>query len=429
MTYKETIEFLYSCLPVYHRIGKAAYKDNLDNTQALDEYFGHPHRNFRSLHIAGTNGKGSVSHVAASVLQEAGFITGLYTSPHLKDFRERIRINGKMIPESDVVDFVRQHNKVIDLIKPSFFELGVAMAFDHFARNGVELAVIETGLGGRLDSTNIIRPMVSVITNIGHDHFDLLGGSIRNVALEKAGIIKNGIPVVIGERSPETDDVFTTIAGDTGSSIFFTEDDYECLLSDKYLSPGLRTFTIRNKRRGYEMEGSLPLGGDYQAKNIQTVFGLFDVAGNEINIEESIILTGIRKVVINTGLQGRWQVLRENPVVICDTAHNQEGLGYVFKQLGRMKYNRLHIVAGFVSDKDLAGILPLFPKDAVYYFTRAAIERALDEKILAEKAAGYGLKGLSYPLAGEALRAAMENTVTDDLIFIGGSTFIVAELI
>ena len=281
MTYNQTIEFLYSCLPAYHQIGKAAYKNNLDNTFALDNYFIHPHRNFKTIHVAGTNGKGSVSHMVASVLQEAGWKTGLYTSPHLKDFRERIRVNGRMIPKSEVIAFVRNHHGIIDSVKPSFFEMTVAMAFDHFSREKVDVAVIEVGLGGRLDSTNIINPVLSVITNIGHDHMDLLGNSIEKVAVEKAGIIKLKVPVVIGETQPETGEVFISKASETGSKIFFADTSFRCTLLEWETPYRDRKYTVNDLTENRLIYGSTPLGGDYQQRNIQTVFQVFNVLGKD----------------------------------------------------------------------------------------------------------------------------------------------------
>jgi len=429
MTYKQTIEFLYSQLPAYHRIGKAAYKDNLDNTEALDEYFGHPHRKYWTIHVAGTNGKGSVSHLIASVLQEAGFKTGLYTSPHLKDFRERIRINGKMIPKKEVTAFVRKHSGIIKTMAPSFFEMTVAMAFDHFAREEVDYAVVEAGLGGRLDSTNIISPVISVITNIGHDHMDLLGDNLEKIACEKAGIIKKNPITVIGETQNETKGVFISRAAETGSAIYFADSNFLCQLDDSFSNEGERCFSVRKLPGKEEIRGEIPLGGDYQQKNIQTLFQVFRCLGGSESISQTTLLDGIRKVVINTGLMGRWQIIGRNPLIICDTGHNMEGLSYVMQQIKRIQADNLHIVLGFVADKDLDRVLHLFPEHAEYYFTKASILRALDEKILRARASEYGLKGLSYPSVTEAFRAARRKASPADLIFVGGSTFVVAEVI
>jgi len=429
MTYNETIEFLYSQLPAYHRIGKAAYKNNLDNTRTLDDYFNHPHTKYRTIHVAGTNGKGSVSHMIASVLQEAGFKTGLYTSPHLRDFRERIRVNGEMIPKRDVTGFIRKHKSIIQSVNPSFFEMTVAMAFDHFAKEEVDYAVIETGLGGRLDSTNIIDPVVSVITNIGHDHMDLLGNSIEEITYEKAGIIKKNSITVIGETQYETRNIFLSKAAKTGSEIFFADNNFHCRLDDAISTTGGRHFFIRELPRIEEIKGLIPLGGDYQLKNLQTVFQVFRCIEGSAKIDMTSQLEGIRKVVINTGLRGRWQVINTDPLTICDTGHNKEGLIYVFRQISKIPSTGLHIVIGFVADKDLDLVLPLFPKKAEYYFTRASILRALDEKVLMARASEYGLKGSCYPSVSKALNAAKRQASLSDLIFIGGSNFVVAEVI
>lgn len=429
MNYQQTIDFLFSSLPAYHRIGKAAYKDNLDNSEALDYYFGHPHRQFRSVHIAGTNGKGSVSHMIASVLQEAGYKTGLYTSPHLKDFRERIRVNGVMISEPEVIEFVENNGKILNTIKPSFFEMTVALAFLHFARSNVEIAVIETGLGGRLDSTNIITPELSVITNIGHDHMDLLGDTLEKVAAEKAGIIKMNVPVVIGESHPETKNVFLSKADEKGSRIVFADEKYTCLTEESAVSSGIRRCTIVNSVTGVRTEIETPLGGDYQAKNLVTLFSALDELKMKYYISDDNIKNGVRNVIKNTGLQGRWQILKNEPFTVCDTGHNREGLEYVIRQVGLIKKNRLHIVIGFVNDKDLSSVLPLFPVEAIYYFTKASVPRALDEHILKSKAEKFNLKGDCYPDVKTAFAAAEMKSSNDDVIFIGGSTFVVADIL
>ncbi|MCJ7448557.1 MAG: bifunctional folylpolyglutamate synthase/dihydrofolate synthase [Bacteroidales bacterium] len=429
MTYSQTIQFLYSQLPAYHRIGKAAYKNNLDNSLALDDYFSHPHLKYRTIHVAGTNGKGSVSHMIASVLREAGFITGLYTSPHLKDFRERIRVNGKMITKKEVKEFVERHIDIINSIKPSFFEMAVAMAFDYFALKGVDVAVIETGLGGRLDSTNIINPVLSVITNIGHDHMDLLGNSLEKVSVEKAGIIKKNVPVVIGETQPETENIFVLAASAAGSEISFADRNFAGSLEELNSMTGERQFLIADQSGQRKISGVTPLGGDYQLKNLQTVFQVFKSLAGVLNLSEKNIIDGIRKVILNTDLKGRWQILNHNPLTVCDTGHNKEGLEYVIRQIAGIPKTGLHMIIGFVSDKDISSILPLFPVDAEYYFTRASVPRALDEKILQSKALEYNLKGNSYPDMNKALKAARSNASETDLIFIGGSTFIVAEVV
>jgi dihydrofolate synthase/folylpolyglutamate synthase len=429
MNYKQTIEFLYSQLPAYHRIGKAAYKNDLRNTLELDEYLGHPHSRYRTIHVAGTNGKGSVSHMIASVLMEAGYKTGLYTSPHLKDFRERIRVNGKMIPKNAVTGFIVMHSSFIMSLKPSFFEMTVGMALDYFAGAGVDIAVIEVGLGGRLDSTNIINPLLSVITNIGHDHFDLLGNTFEKIAGEKAGIIKSGVPVVISETQEETKNVFIRKAAETGSTIYFADQNYSCALDDFDFFKGERAYCIRENPSNKSFRGEIGLAGDYQAKNLQAVYQSFSVLKGVVAHTDKNIVDGIQKVVANTKLTGRWQIIGRKPLIICDTGHNKEGLEYVINQVKKVPKSRLHIVLGFVSDKDLSLVLPLFPVNAVYYFTKALVPRALDEKILKSEASLYGLMGQSYPDVASALSQARTNAAESDMIFIGGSTFIVAEVV
>jgi dihydrofolate synthase/folylpolyglutamate synthase len=427
MTYKETIEFLYTQLPVYHRIGKAAYKADLGNAMKLDEYFNHPHRKFRSVHVAGTNGKGSVSHMIASVLQEAGYKTGLYTSPHLKDFRERIKINGQMIPKKKVVSFVEKNKEVLISVEASFFEMSVAMAFDHFAKEEVEIAVIEVGLGGRLDSTNIISPLLSVITNIGHDHMDLLGNTLEKIAGEKAGIIKKNIPVVIGEKLDSTKSVFSEKAAETSSELLFAEDSYECKLENLNLESSTRLFCLSLKHTTYKICGETPLGGDYQINNLPVVACATDILRRFFDISPDNFTEGIRKTIINTDLQGRWQILGKEPLIICDTGHNREGLEYVLEQIKRIQKAKLHMIIGFVNDKDLSGVLPLFPQDATYYFTKASVPRALDENILKTDASRFGLTGDSFDNVAIAVQAARKNAGKNDMIFIGGSTFVVAD--
>lgn len=429
MTYKETIDFLYSQLPVYHRIGKAAYKANLTNTLALDEHFGYPHRKFKSVHIAGTNGKGSVSHMIASVLQEAGYKTALYTSPHLKDFRERIKINGEMIPEEEVISFVEKNAAIIRSVNPSFFEMSVAMAFDYYARSGVDVAVVETGLGGRLDSTNIISPLLSIITNIGHDHMDLLGDTLEKIAVEKAGIIKKNIPVIIGETLPETIRVFLEKAANMLSDMTFADMIYDCALEDIDLLTGSRRFRLLNGRSGETITGETALGGDYQKKNLPIVLCAVETLRSFFNISLQNFTEGIKKVIINTELRGRWQILGNNPLIICDTGHNKEGLEYVMNQIDKTPKSGLHIVIGFVNDKDLSTVLPLLPGNAIYYFTKASVPRALDENILKHEAMKYGLTGNSYPGVMAAFEAAKRGASCDEMIFIGGSTFVVAEVL
>jgi dihydrofolate synthase / folylpolyglutamate synthase len=427
MTYEETLEFLFSRLPAYHRIGKAAYKNDLSNTIALDNYFRNPHLQYRTIHIAGTNGKGSVSHLIASILQEAGYRTGLYTSPHLKDFRERIKVDGKMMPQDEVISFVENNKDIIESVKPSFFEMTVAMAFDYFRKCKVDIAVVEVGLGGRLDSTNIINPILSVITNIGHDHMDLLGDTLEKVAVEKAGIIKKSIPVVISETQIETSEIFISRAAETGSDIEFADQNFTCLLEETSDISGGRRYLVKDKSNNVYSEGISVLGGDYQSKNLMAVFQVFRSLKGILNYSDENIKNGISRIVVNTGLSGRWQVLGYNPLTICDTGHNKEGLEYVLNQVKRIPKTGLHMVIGFVNDKDLSLVLPLFPTDAVYYFTRASVPRALDQNILMKKAGEYGLRGNSFPDVKTAMKAAVEIASVTDVIFIGGSTFIVAD--
>jgi dihydrofolate synthase / folylpolyglutamate synthase len=429
MNYKETLEYLYSCLPAYQRIGKAAYKANLDNTIALDDYFGHPHHKFASVHIAGTNGKGSVSHMLASALSEAGFKTGLYTSPHLRDFRERIRVDGVMMPEEEVVSFVQNHMAKIEEVSPSFFEMTVALAFDYFARMGVEIAVVETGMGGRLDSTNIITPILSVITNIGHDHMEFLGDTLAKVAAEKAGIIKPGVPVVIGESTAETASVFQSVARANGAPIEFADRNYKCALGPFSQAEEGRKYKVKQLSDGHTESGIIPLPGDYQRRNLVTLFQAVSLLESRFRPTNGQLISGIARTRESTGLLGRWQVLQREPLAICDTGHNREGIEWVMQQLAAMKYKKLHIVMGVVNDKELSSVLPLFPRDAVYYFTRASIPRALDEKVLETEAGRYGLKGSSYGDVPSAYRAALGSAGKDDLVFVGGSTFVVAEVV
>jgi dihydrofolate synthase/folylpolyglutamate synthase len=429
MTYNQTLEFLFSQLPAYHRIGKAAYRNDLNNTILLDNYFGNPHLKYPSVHIAGTNGKGSVSHMIASILQEAGYKTGLYTSPHLKDFRERIKVNGEMIPECEVIKFVEKHEEVLKTVKPSFFEMTVAMAFNYFAESKIDIAVIEVGLGGRLDSTNIITPVLSVITNIGHDHMDLLGDTLEKIALEKAGIIKPSVPVVVSETQSETASVFIEKAAGTGSGIIFADKTFSCRFKSDDFFTDRRSYIMTDYVTGNTVEDETPLAGNYQSKNLQAVFTSGIILKGRFKITDKNISDGIRNTIKNTGLYGRWQILSKSPLTICDTGHNHEGLEYVMNQLKKIHRSGLHIVIGFVNDKDLASVLPLFPKDAFYYFTKASVPRALDESILKTEASKYGLKGNSYPEVKIALERARSNAGLEDLIFIGGSTFVVAEVV
>lgn len=428
MNYQETINYLFNQLPMFQRTGKAAYKANLDTTLALDAYFEHPHKNFKCIHVAGTNGKGSVSHTLASVLQSAGYKVGLYTSPHLRDFRERVKVNGEMISEQAVVDFVASNKTTFEELSPSFFEMTVALAFEYFAKEKVDIAVIEVGLGGRLDSTNIIDPLLTIITNISFDHTSLLGNSIPIIAGEKAGIIKSNVPVVIGERHFESEPVFREKAKTQESPIYFAEEAYELLNTD--LKDNCRNISFCNTKTSKEISLSSDLLGIYQVKNIRTALLAIDQL-NEIgfNLTDAIIKDGISKIVAQTSLLGRWQRLGENPRIICDTGHNVAGVGEILKQMNSLQFENLHMVIGMVDDKEIDEVLNMLPKTAKYYFTRASIPRALDQEILKEKAGKFELVGKTYKNVPEALQAAKNESGKNDLIFVGGSTFVVAEVV
>ncbi len=426
MRYKEAIRFLFDQLPMFQRTGAAAYKNNLDNTLKLDRYFNHPHQQFKTVHVAGTNGKGSVSHMIASVLQEAGYRTGLYTSPHMKDFRERIRINGQVIPKSFVTRFVDDYNDLIKEISPSFFEMTVALAFNYFEKQKVDIAVIEVGLGGRLDSTNIITPELSIITNIGMDHMAFLGNTLPEIAREKAGIIKKEVPVVIGRYQKEIMDVYFDIAETCGATVILADS----IFSVNYIETvnGFQHLDVFKNGVKYLEGVKLPLLGKYQLNNLQTVCSALDQLNTSgFNISDKVISEGIKKVITNTGLVGRWQVIGSSPLIICDTGHNVDGIREVVKQIDETPYQKLHMVIGFVNDKAIDEMLKLLPFGAIYYFTKADIPRSLDENLLQAKAGYYGLKGFSYPTVKRAVKAAIKNAKVNDLIFIGGSTFVVAE--
>lgn len=428
MTYQEAVEYLFDQLPMYQRTGASAYKNNLDNTLKLDAWFDHPHTRFKTIHVAGTNGKGSVSHMLASVLQEAGYKTGLYTSPHLRDFRERIRVNGLMISEDEVVRFVTQNRTIIDDVSPSFFEMTVAMAFNHFANEKVDVAVIEVGLGGRLDSTNIITPELSIITNIGMDHMSLLGNTLESIASEKAGIIKSGIPVVIGRTQEEIHHVYLQKTEACSTTMRYADEAYKAV--QKQMSTSTQTVDIHSKAHGTISALKLPLPGNYQLENIQTVVAATSqLIQSGFNINEQHLRLGVENVIVNTGLEGRWQILSHAPLTICDTGHNEDGIRSIVAQLEQMKYEQLHMVIGVVSDKDVDSMLQLLPKNAAYYFTRANIPRSLDAEELKIKALKAGLQGNSYPNVPSAMNAAKKNAKVNDLIFIGGSTFVVADAI
>jgi len=428
MNYQETLDYMFTKLPMYQRTGKAAYKANLDTTLALDVYFNHPHKKFQSIHVAGTNGKGSVSHTIASVLQAAGYKVGLYTSPHLRDFRERIKVNGEVVMEDYVIDFVRKHQHKFEELCPSFFEMTVAMAFDYFAEQEVDIAVVEVGLGGRLDSTNIITPLLSVITNISKDHTGFLGHDLSQIAGEKAGIIKEGIPVIIGEKQEEIIGVFNRIASDKNSRLEISEDKYKVQSYD--FADGKRNLIYTACDNNASVNLSCDLLGSYQIKNIRTALCVFDELNRLAwNISEESIKQGVAGVVDRTGLLGRWQTIGSKPKVICDTGHNIAGIKEILAQIESMDYRNLHIVFGMVDDKDIDEIFELMPKNASYYFCCANIPRALDQNILAIKAKTFDLIGNTFPSVKAALETAKTNAHENDLVFVGGSTFVVAEVV
>ncbi len=404
MTYKETTDWMFSQLPMFQTQGALAYKKDLTNTLLLVKHLQHPEHKFKSIHVAGTNGKGSTSSMIASILQEAGYKVGLYTSPHLKDFRERIRLNGEMISEEFVVDFIAENTSFFEENQLSFFEMTVGLAFDFFAKEAVDVAVIEVGMGGRLDSTNVITPLVAVITNIGFDHTQFLGDTLPKIAAEKAGIIKKDIPVVVGEYVAETKAVFLEKAKLENAPLCFAQDNlevtYECALL-----------------------------GDYQVHNKKTVLQTIKLLPAEFKIEEKHIKLGLKNVVKNTGLLGRWQILNEQPFTACDTAHNSHGLKIVLNQIQKHKFETLHVVLGVVNDKDLDSILPLFPKNANYYFCKPNIPRGLDAQILQKKALDFGLSGEVYSSVTGAYRESVLAANSNDFIYIGGSTFVVGEIV
>ena len=424
MDYKETIEYLFNSAPLFQNIGAGAYKEGLYNTKVLDEHFAHPHLSFKTIHVAGTNGKGSCSHTIASVLQEAGYKVGLYTSPHLVDFRERIRVNGKPISEQYVIDFVEHERAFFEPLHPSFFELTTAMAFKFFADEKVDVAVIEVGLGGRLDCTNIITPDVSIITNISFDHVQFLGDTLAKIASEKAGIIKPNIPVVIGETTPETKPVFISKAEEQNAPIIFAEEQDEvmgeCLLAKGGFDYQTKTFGLITAE----------LGGLCQTKNTRTIIeALKQLIGKGYRITRQNVADGFASVCKNTGLMGRWQKLSDKPKVICDTGHNVGGIQYIVKQLELQEYDNLRIVMGMVNDKDISTVLSMMPKHAVYYFTQASVKRAMPCRDFKAKAAGYGLEGDAYPPVRQAYEEALHDASQNDLVFVGGSSFIVADLL
>ncbi len=429
MKYHEGLRFLYSSLPMYQRMGAAAYKNDLRVSLELDRRHNHPHKNFQTIHIAGTNGKGSVSHMLASVFESAGYKTGLYTSPHLKDFRERIRINGKMIPEKEVTAYLEDNLDMIKELKPSFFEMTVDLALLFFRKEKVDIAVIETGMGGRLDSTNIIKPLLSVITNIGLDHTRFLGETLAEIATEKAGIIKEKVPVVVGEYHPETLAVFEKKIREKNAELYPA---WERFSVDFSLMGKDRTVNLQvyDKQENKKIKLNTDLVGKYQEKNIVTLLqSLVVLKSIGLEIQDKNIQEGLQSVKQKTGLRGRWEELEHNPLVICDTAHNAEGISLVMHQLNELPRKKLHIVWGMVSDKNPGKILKILPPDAEYYFTKADIPRSMNEKILCELAGEYQLKGKSYEKASKALESAKKNALPEDVVFIGGSTFLVGEIL
>lgn len=419
--YQQAVDYLYQNLPIFQRVGAPAIKTGLTNTIALCEALGNPHQKFKSIHIAGTNGKGSTSHMLAAILQCAGYKTGLYTSPHLKNFTERIRVNGKEADKQFVVDFVNNVQPLIERIQPSFFEITVAMAFKYFVNQKVDVAIIEVGLGGRLDSTNIIHPILSVITNIGMDHMDLLGDTLDKIASEKAGIIKDNVPVVISERQ-DIADIFVRKSNEHHAPIYFATDSFSAEINDE-------KYTIFKREKVFLNDLALDLKGDYQNQNLMGVVQVVDIL-RELNFElpDNSVRNGLRNVTSLTGLKGRWQKLGDRPIVVCDTVHNSDGIKYIVKQIHKQDWQNLHMVIGMVKDKDIGKVLSLLPKEAHYYFCQSKIPRALDAYELQAKAKEFGLIGETIPDVNEAITYAKKSATPADMIFIGGSTFVVAEI-
>jgi dihydrofolate synthase/folylpolyglutamate synthase len=430
VTYQETLTYLYEQLPMFQRVGAAGFKKGLGNTLALAEALGNPERKFRSVHVAGTNGKGSSSHLLAATLQAAGYKVGLYTSPHLREFTERIRVNGQELPAEYLVEWVARWRPLFEQVQPSFFEMCVALAFAYFAEQRVDIAIIEVGLGGRFDSTNIITPLVSLITNISFDHQALLGNTLPEIAGEKAGIIKPGVPVVVSQTQPEVADVFRREAAAKLAHLVFADDVYQAVFSAE-TSPdiGLRPLTITQHGRPYLANTELGLPGDYQQFNVPGVLATLDeLRALGFRSTEAAVRTGLRQVTQLTGLRGRWSIIGRRPFVVCDTGHNAAGLGMVMKQLQRVPHQRLHLVIGTVNDKDVASMLALLPREGLFYFCAANIPRALPADELTQQAAELGLVGKAYGSVAAAVAAARAAASPDDAVFIGGSTFVVAEV-
>ena len=428
MTYQEAVEYLYTQTPLFQNVGQEAYKEGLYNTVTIDRHLGCPHKLYKTIHVAGTNGKGSVSHTLAAILQASGYKTGLYTSPHLTDFRERIRVNGKPVTPEFVVKFIERNREFLEPLHPSFFEVTTAMAFSWFAEQEVDVAVIETGLGGRLDCTNIIKPVLSIITNIGYDHMKFLGETLPGIAFEKAGIIKKNVPVVIGEYTPETRTVFERKAEEVSTRIVFAEDNCK-IISQKYHNPSKVVY----ETTAYPALES-GLAGLCQEKNADTILTALDeLKKKKFNIPESAVRKGFKNVCRMTGLRGRWQLVSKKPDIICDTGHNSHGLKYIAKHLEELSakpgFGQLRIVMGMVNDKDITDVLALMPRNARYYFTQASVKRALDASTLRDLARQAGLTGRVYRSVAQAVDTARREAAQNDLIFVGGSTFVVADLL
>lgn len=424
MNYQETLNYLYNSAPVFEHVGAVAYKEGLQNTLALDKHFNHPHTNFKTIHIAGTNGKGSCSHSLASILQEAGYKVGLYTSPHLVDFRERIRVNGQCISKERVVKFVEDERKFFEPLHPSFFELTTALAFKYFDEQKVDIAIIEVGLGGRLDCTNIISPILSIITNISFDHTQFLGDTLAKIAAEKAGIIKKGVPVIIGEANEETRPVFQSKANEVNSDIVFAEDN-AIVTSSSPMADGGRRYNLSNNST---LIGEL--SGDYQERNMNTILCACNIL-KQMNIikNDDVIAKGLTNICKNTGLLGRWQTIQNNPTVVCDTGHNVGGWNYLAPQIKRQQYNQLRIVFGMVDDKDINSVMYLLPKNAIYYWTQAESKRAIKAERVAEIAIKHDLRGEIFDNIEVAYTKALQDSNKDDFVFVGGSSYIVADLL
>ncbi|MFN4254224.1 MAG: bifunctional folylpolyglutamate synthase/dihydrofolate synthase [Saprospiraceae bacterium] len=450
MTYRETLDYLFAQLPMYHRIGPAAFKKDLTNTIALCGHLGNPHLQFPTLHVAGTNGKGSVSHFLAAMLQAAGLKVGLYISPHYKDFRERIKVNGRYISQREVVDFVALNRPALEAIQPSFFEMCVGMAFDHFARKRVDVAVVEVGLGGRLDSTNVLPPpLVSVITNISFDHMAMLGDTLPKIAFEKAGIIKPGSPVVVGEEQPETMPVFRAVAAECMTPVHSAQANFSVVEKAQTNWQSTTYDVFRKNGEPYLTDLELEASGPYQAKNLATALQAIEILNawgftpEDLRrrrppsgkgqqpplVGEAAIREGLRHLRGLTRFMGRWQVIGENPTVLCDSAHNEAGLREAFAKINALTFNRLHVVTGFVNDKDVRGVLPLFPTNARYFFAKADIPRGLDAPILRDMATEFGLHGRAYSSVKNALRAARRAAAPGDLVVVIGSIFVVGEVL